>query len=150
MNNVPSKFEETLDVELLSKIKRAKRFTTFNYGLGYVVATIAVVSSICTTILVARPDFIPDNSKWVWLKILLAGLPAGALTINNVFRFEQKSNWCWKRALALEGVLRKWRESTLPDDDPAKAASAEVTAVEEQMRAEWVVFGTWDPGEGKK
>jgi uncharacterized membrane protein YhdT len=117
--------------ELSFAAKEARRFAIRNYALAYLVSGVIVVASITAGLTVGIESF-PK-----WITAALASLPAVMLTASTVFRFEQKSAWFWKKAKALDSLVRKLKYKSI---DPLEASDL-FSQIEEQMERDWVSFG---------
>lgn len=136
MNAIPEDPNQTIYKEVSAAAIAARRFAIRNYFYAYSVSGVIVVASIGAGITVGI-DLIPK-----WLTASLASLPAVMLTASTVFRFEQKSAWFWKKAKALDTLVRRIRYESLGTVE----ASQLFSHIEEEMENEWVSFGTVGKG----
>lgn len=124
----------TLEEELKFAEALNRKLAQRNYWFAFIVTLISVLASISAGILVALDTalFSPGVIAAV------ASLPAGMMTINTVFRFEQKSTWFWKKNKAAAAL---YRALVFEAADPA-TISQQFSAMEAEMEDSWVTFGT--------
>lgn len=131
---------EELKQELLAATRLTAYLAKRNYILAYVVTFISVFASIAAGILVALES---AHIQPLYIAVI-AALPAGMMTVNTVFRFEQKSAWFWKKN---KHQHRLYRALVYEDADPAQI-SREFSQLETEMENDWVSFGAVNQKEG--
>ncbi len=123
---------DALEKELIAAITSTRYYARRNYILGYLVAGVTVLSSIAAGLTVSLA-IEPKE-----LTAVLASLPAAMVAAATVFRFDQKSDWFWRKSKRMDSLLRSIRYEGID----LIAASKAFSQIEEDMEKDWVSFGT--------
>lgn len=124
---------DDLRKELESAVTLTLNLAKRNYLLAYFFTFLSVMASIAAGILVALDsELVPPA-----VIAAVASLPAGMMTVNTVFRFEQKSAWFWKKNKGLAGL---YRALIYEGADPVEISRG-FSRLEAEMEGDWVSFG---------
>ena len=132
MNPSDDELARAIHEQIAAAALAARRCAIRNYFLAYAVSGVIVLTSIGSGITVTIAE-IPK-----WFTASLTAIPAVMLTTSTVFRFEQKSAWFWKKAKALDSLVRKIRYESMGTVEASQAFSL----IEEDLESEWISFGT--------
>lgn len=101
----------TLQEKLEREIARLYGLAKFNYRAAYVLSTVAALASILAGLTVA--------GQWLPLSIraTLSALPGAILIFQDRLKFEERSNWHYRKLHAVEGLLHQLLYEGKPESD---------------------------------
>lgn len=117
--------------ELLGTIKDNAQWAKRNYWYANSVFFLSILSSFFSSIAVA---LYPDSK----ITIFAAALPGTILVVNNIFRFEERTKWFWKKVRLAELYYRIIRDSEQYNLTELSAKYSEEVLL---LENEWPDFG---------
>ena len=96
--------DDLLEKDIERKARSLFRLANINHALSYILTILAALGSIAASLVVSL------KLGPYWLSPILAALPAGALVIQNAFRFEDKSRWQWYKSYRIKNLLFRLRD----------------------------------------
>jgi hypothetical protein len=136
--------------EITENAALVHEFGWLNYGLGWVVAIISVISSIASSIMVALgvPDrqngesAVDKQRRHKKLVAILAAVPAAAVTITTTFHFEQRGITHFDTEKQLNGLARQLKYENASDAD----VSRKYSHIDLTTFRGWMPYGTFGQG----
>ena len=125
---------DSIKSELESEIKRLNSLAKFNYRAAYILSAIAVLASIFAGLSVAV--------GWFRVEILavMSSLPGAILIILDRLKFEERSNWHYRKLNAIKGLLYQLKFEGKSDAE----ISAEWRRITNEEAGLWPGFGRGD------
>jgi hypothetical protein len=121
----------SFDGELENEAKRHHTLATLNYQTAYLLSVAATLASFLAGLSVAGQWF--GNDKLA----ILSATPGAILIVLSKFKFEERSNWHYRRVYAAKRLLNKLRFQGETDAE----VSTEWGKVVETMEAQWPGLG---------
>jgi hypothetical protein len=131
-----SAFAQSTDLmrEMQADVRGDQFWAIFNYTLAISLFGIAVISSVLATVGSSTERLRNKFGGWI---AVCAAIPALALMVDSVFRWEGKAEWHRKNAREVMVLIRKIRDQ----GESPKSVSIELDTLEEQMEKERPSFG---------
>ena len=122
---------DSIKSELEREIRRLNNLATFNYRTAYFLSATAVLASIVAGLSVAV--------GWFRVSILavLSTLPGAILVVLDRLKFEERSNWHYRKLYAMKGLLYQLQFEKKTEAE----VSAEWRRITDDMTQLWPAFG---------
>jgi len=124
--------ENQLIESLNQRVEHLRKWARRHNAVALCVLALAVVASVGATVCVSV-NGLPDP-----VLMVVTIVPASAITLMQLFKFEEKARWYWKYEKEYLALVRELEYGGRTASDVVRALSH----VERQMEQEWPSFGS--------
>jgi hypothetical protein len=117
---------QSVQSEITTSIESYHRWWRIFGWTASSLTAVSILASFAAGVCVANGAI--SNKLWA---SALAGLPALLLTIEQSFRFRDRSNWFWSLVLRYQSLQRAWARGELSDEE----ASSKIDDIEDRADA---------------
>jgi hypothetical protein len=121
--------KDTLLKDLEAKNTRERKWGWMNYGLAYTTAIVTLLGSIGGSLLAV----LSANQA---LNAIIAAIPAVALSVNQIFHFERRAFFHWKKHWKCQSLIWELKYQKKSVEETSK----NFTRMDLDMLGEWIPF----------
>jgi len=122
---------DSLTEDLKKELKRHRLLAKCNYLAAYWISTAVVIVSVVAGLSVGSDWFTKE------VRTVLSALPGAMLILFERLKFEERSDWHYRRTYALRSLLHKLKYCGRPEAEVSQEWLDMITS----MEREWPKFG---------